>query len=225
MITARLIYFSIIHSYNMIVGYIHICQKGEWKRSLGMIIRSLKKTGLYETSHIIRLGIVSDDGDLKPDPILDEPKFEIAHIGKSKEYERPTLLHMKKSADTDPSDTLYYYLHTKGIKHFGTDKEQNVIDWIELMLYWNIERWDLAVQALKTYDMYGCNHIHGHYSGNFWWATIQHVKKLHKSIGNGYCDPEMWAPTHIECKKKNIYGSGLEGFGHYNHRYPRDKYL
>ena len=82
-----------------IIGYIHICQKGDWKRSFTMLIDCIKKSGLYEKTKRIRLGILNDDGIYKNnDLILEDPKFKIVYVGKSQEYERPTLLHMRKMA-------------------------------------------------------------------------------------------------------------------------------
>jgi hypothetical protein len=121
-----------------IIGYIHICQKGQWQRSFGMLINCIKQSGLYENTKVIRLGIVNDNSTIIPDDILEDPLFEIIYHGSSAEYERRTLLHMRKKAFEEPN-TNYFYLHTKGISHFGGDKEPQIIDWINLMLFWNIE--------------------------------------------------------------------------------------
>ena len=212
-----------------IIGYIHICQKGDWQKSFRMLIDSIKKSGLYHNSSTIRLGIVNDVGALIPDVILSEYKFDIVHVGTSSDYERPTLLHMKKMAEEyDENNTLYYYLHTKGISHFTTPKELNVIDWINLMLYWNIEQWRLAVKTLHRteehqYDTYGCNDVGYHYSGNFWWATRDHIKKLPRTIAEYYTAPEDWIQI-VRTNKFCVYNSGLNGM-HYHLRYPRELYV
>jgi GR25 family glycosyltransferase involved in LPS biosynthesis len=206
-----------------IIGYIHVCQKGEWKRSFKMLIDCIKQSKLYENTKIIRLGVVNDDGVLINDEILNDSKFEIVYVGLSEEYERPTLLHMRKKCEED-KNTYYYYLHTKGITHFGNPNEQQIIDWINLMLYWNIEKWELAVEKLKKYDTYGCNDVGYHYSGNFWWAKNSHIKKLPTKIGSGYTDPEDWVQI-INKNKINIYSSGFEGMGHYTNLFPREKYI
>lgn len=206
-----------------IIGYIHICQTGEWKRSLTMLLHSIKKYGLYESTSEIRIGIVNDAGILQEDPILDDFKFKIVYVGKSAEYERATLHHMRKSAETDDENTVYYYLHTKGLKHFGKSTEKQVIDWIQLMLYWNIENWRHAIEKLKTYDTYGCNDLGIHYSGNFWWARRNHILHLPTTIESYYTAPEDW----IQIKRDNKYSafdSGYQGAGHYIVTYPRKLY-
>jgi hypothetical protein len=197
---------------------------GQWKRSFTMLLDAIKLSGLYDATTIIRLGILSDSGNIIEDDILKDPKFKIVYTGFCPEYERPTLLHMRKMAEEDNSNTVYYYLHTKGIRHFGTEKEENIIDWINLMLYWNIERWQLALQKLETYDTYGCNDTGIHYSGNFWWAKRDHIRQLPLTIQSYYTAPEDW--VQIICKNKFcVYNSGHQGMGHYGRRFPREKYV
>ena len=207
----------------MIVGYIHVCQKGEWVRSLRMLMDAIRGTGLYENTHIIRIGIVNDEGKIVDNDILNDDKFEIHYFGKSSKYERPTLLHMRTKTRDDPEYTMYYYLHTKGIKHFGTKNEQCIVDWINLMLYWNIEKWRIAVAILNTHDTYGCNDVGHHYSGNFWWAKKSHIMSLPNYIGDNYTDPETWIQI-VSDNKFCIYNSGYQGNGHYYTLFPRERY-
>jgi hypothetical protein len=219
----------------MIIGYIHVCQKGEWKKSFTMIFDEIKNSGLYDEVNEIRCGILNDNGILINDDILNDPKIKIIHVGYSHEYERPTLLHMRNSVNIDINNNInnikYFYFHTKGIRWFGTNQEQNVVDWIKLLIYWNIYKWKDAVVKLDTYDTYGCNYYKQdensnypcHYSGNYFWVASNYLKLLDISIGNGYNDPEMWLcfknPNYF-----NAYSSGLEGMGHYNQTYPETIY-
>ncbi len=214
-----------------IIGYFHICQKGDWRRSFDMIMNALKKS-LYDYSVEIRCSVLSDD--FIHDERFDDPKIKIIYKGKPEEYERPTLLHMREQAFIDPPNTRYYYLHTKGISHFNTPKEANVMDWINLLLYWNIEKWQTAINTLTTYNTYGCNFTGVHYSGNFWWSKPSHIKTLQSYIPAYYTAPEDWV-TNIEWvgygeyvkltpKIFNVFSSGLQGMGHYEHRYPSLNY-
>ena len=217
-----------------IIGYIHICQKEGWRRSYDMLMSKIKESHLYEQSTTIRISVLSDDGVFEDDPRYHDHKIVIIYKGRSEEYERPTLLLMKKQSTDDPDNTLYFYLHTKGLRHFGTDEEQYVIDWINLMLYWNVEQWQKAIDVLNNdyYWTYGCNHTGVHYSGNFWWTKKSHLARLSDTIPNYYTAPEDWVtmlywgqitiPIHREFY--SVFNSGLEGMGHYTNPYPESNY-
>jgi hypothetical protein len=207
--------------------YFHICQKGDWKRSFTMIFNKIKESGLYDAVDEIRCGIVNDTGTLLSDTLLNDPKINIIHTGYSHEYERPTLLHMKNNAQ---SNTKYLYCHTKGLQWFGTYNEPFVLDWINLLIYWNIEKWRDAVVELDSYDTYGCNFLKknvypDHYSGNFYWVTSNHLSKLNKTIDSQYHAPEFWIFNTTEpytyC---NAYSSGLEAGAHYSTPHPPHLY-
>lgn len=184
---------------NNIIGYIHVCQKGDWKRSFNILMNAIKKSKLYDNTNEIRIGIVNESGKLIEDSILNDSKFKLIYIGNDKEYERPTLLHMKNAKD--PDNTLYYYLHTKGIRHFNTEREEIVINWINNMLDCNVVNWRKVVEKLQQYETYGCNYNNKHYSGNFWWATRKHIDKLTNYIEDYYTAPEDW----ILMNKDNMY--------------------
>ena len=211
-----------------IIGYIHICQKKGWERSFDMLFNCIKNSNLYESTTKIRLGIVSDNNKFIDNDRFKDSKFEIIYKGNSSEYERPTLLHMRNQSESDDISTRYYYLHTKGIRHFGNDNEKNIIDWINLMLYWNIEKWEKAMLVLNKFNTYGCNyyvsndHI-DHYSGNFWWAKNSYIRTLPKHIPSHYNAPEEWV-TINQNKNFCIFKSGYEGMGHYTNPYPRYRY-
>jgi hypothetical protein len=204
------------HVSNNIVGYIHVCQKGQWRKSYDILMDSIKKYGLYDRLSELRVGVVNDKGILEEDKRLEDPKIKIIYIGKSNNYERPTLLHMKQYSFIDSPNTLYFYLHTKGIRHFGTKNEANVVKWMNDMLYWNIQLWKKAVDILQKYDTYGCNvsKRNNHYSGNFWWTTVKHVQTLPNKIPEYYTAPEDWITlnTHFFNYNKAFSENNIMGY-------------
>ena len=177
---------------------------------------------MYNNLSEIRIGVVNDDSKLIENERFNEPKIKIVCFGTSNCYERLTLKHMKISSDKE--DVIYWYLHTKGIKHFGTQYENNVIDWINLMLFWNIEKWRDIPLILDNYDTYGCNFTGSHYSGNFWVSKSNHIKNLPLYIGEKYTDPEHWISS-IKGKYYNSFSSGFQGMGHYYNLFPRKNYV
>lgn len=208
-----------------IIGYIHICQIGDWKRSFKMIMDRMISSGLYSAVSEIRCGVVSNNGRMIPDEVFNNPKIKIVCEGRSQEYERPTLLHMKREAE----DARYFYFHTKGLRWFNTPSEPCVVDWIHLLLYWNVDKWRDATKALESHDAYGCNYYckdstyPPHYSGNFFWTTGAHLNRLPSSIGGGYNDPEFWICLNHP-NAFNAFSSGLEGMGHYTNPFPERLY-
>ena len=206
-----------------IIIYIHVCQKGDWKRSFKMIIDKIRCSGLYDACFEIRCCVLNDIC-LDADPMLMDEKIKIFYLGTTDNYERPTLLHMKNSND----NAKYLYCHTKGIRWFGTTQEKNIVDWIKLLLYWNIVKWENAVKALDDYDTYGCNYIDNpvpHYSGNFFWITRNHLNQLDNYIGEAYNDPEFWI-LKKPCRKFISYTSKLANVDwcHYGNDYPEELY-
>jgi hypothetical protein len=199
-----------------------------------MLVKRIHNSGLYDALDVLRISVVSDNGLFHDDSRFHDPKMTLVYKGRSEEYERPTLLLIKKQSVDDPEDTLYFYLHTKGLRHIGTEQEDNVIDWIKLMLYWNIDCWRTAIEVVSNecYWTYGCNHTGIHYSGNFWWSKHSHMKRLSDHIPDYYTAPEDWVtmlyygqitvPIHSEYF--NVFSSGLQGMGHYTTPYPESNY-
>ena len=215
-----------------IIGYFHICQVGNWRKSFHMIMESIMQSGLYDAANEIRCGVLTEFGEYDQ-MIHSYEKIQIVYLGTPAEYERPTLLHMREAENTDPVHTKYFYIHTKGIRWFDTPQEPFVIDWINLLLYWNIEQWRDAEDTLNKYDTYGCNYYNGdkypvHYSGNFFWTTRQHINTLPRTIGNGYNDPEFWICSAGNVGNRpnsyNVFSSNLEGMGHYAEPFPKHLY-
>jgi hypothetical protein len=198
-----------------IYGYIHICQIGYWRKSLSLLLDALFTSGLYESSTKIYLCVVSN-AIQKIDTSFDTlNKCEVMYIGNPEEFERPTLKTVKSFSCASKKEELVWYMHTKGITHFDTKKEQTVLDWIQLLLYWNVHQWKIAVEQLQDPNiyMYGCNLIGPHkiytlhFSGNFWWSKTSWIATLPYSIGPNHTDPEFWITNHSMDTdlKKHIY--------------------
>ena len=202
-------------------GVIHMCQRGDWKRSLNMVLTEVETSGLLAASETIDLVILADGA---PDIVNVNPKITCIYAGHPDHYERPTLLHLRDLALVDTEDVAYWYMHTKGIRHWGRPGEENVEDWIRMMLYWNTTRWKKAVAMLdRGYDTYGCNlrtNPRPHYSGNFWWARSSHLRTLPSKISPGYEDPEYWLLL-VPAKTFEGYNSQMD---HYDRRHPSSLY-
>ena len=103
-------------------------------------------------------------------------------------YEIYTHIKMFESAKNE--NGFYLYMHTKGasrINHCddGSYSYKNVENWRHIMEHFCVTNWRHCVYKLSKYDLVGCNYIPqnsmqvpAHYSGNFWWATTNFLKKL-----------------------------------------------
>jgi hypothetical protein len=208
-------------SYPEIIGYIHVCQIGQWQITFDMIMNSIKESGLYNQVREIRVGVVNNEGNVIPDHRFNDPKIVIIGHGPTRLYERLTLHSMRQHSEID--NCQYWYAHTKGISHFenNSSKKEFVIDWIKLMIHWNFTCWKKASNNLLRHDAYGCEYTSNptrHFSGNFWWANSQYVRTLPSTIGPNYCDPEFWLLNRSENIVCNIFSSGLDGGDHYFHK-------
>jgi hypothetical protein len=201
-----------------IIGYIHVCQIGQWRTTYDMIMNAVKSSGLYDACREIRVGVCNNNGYILPDERFKDPKVVLIDYGASEKYERVTLHKMREHAEID--SVQYWYAHTKGIKHFDNEGpvKDCVVDWIKLMIKWNFTEWKYATKALMHNDTYGCEYSSKpmpHYSGNFWWANSCYIRTLPKKIGDGYCDPEFWLLNRENNFICNIYSSGIDGGDHY----------
>jgi len=201
----------------IIIGYIHICQVGNWHKGFDMVMDSVKSNGLYDATLEIRVCVVNNSGAVIDDIRFHDEKIVLVEHGPAGNYERTTLVHMATLSETDPY-CQYWYAHTKGIRAFtGPNCDQHVVNcvtgWIKLMTHWNFVNWRIASEKLQIYDTYGCEyHDNGmfpkHYSGNFWWATSKYIEGLPKTIGGGYYDPEFWLLQKKNVRAYNVFSTG-----------------
>jgi len=191
--------------------YIHICTLNNWATVLYKLLNIIEESGLGYIIHEIRLGILGDDtlvmDFIKKDFIELYSKCHlIFHSNDKSLYERPTLEHIRESSEKELFNVLY--LHTKGIRDKNQKLENNINDWTTMMLYFLVYQYKNCTSLLENHSSVGCNLFNRigaellkkqattsnekHYSGNFWWATSEHILKLPKKIGPGYLDPELW---------------------------------
>lgn len=120
--------------------------------------------------------------------------FQIIQASKYVEdYEFPTLEFVHIFAKSHP-DYYILYVHNKGATHKGA---QSIIDWINLMIYFNIIRWKESIKFLTTHDIVCVNILlkpYIHCSGNFWWARADHIVNL--PIPSIYYPNDFQSKTH-----------------------------
>jgi hypothetical protein len=174
--------------------FIHICCIGDnWKDIFNEQIELIKKSGLYNITIKIHLGILGNINNIKDEIFYDE-KFEIEYIDKKINiYEINTINSIKNFCENNREDEIYIlYIHTKGVRKAGN--EEVIKSWRNMMQYFLIEKYIECIKNLHKYDTLGCNIVNEHcvnndyssinknhnyhYSGNFWWSKKTYINKL-----------------------------------------------
>lgn len=165
-----------------IIGFWHIGAVGDWRRIIAEQYAKLRDFGLYDASDEIVVGFIGGRGrehELNI-PILRDPKFAVFATEDVRDYEFPTLARAWKTAQDSEEPFLCYYLHTKGASLAATSQQKGADAWRRYMEYFSLEKWKDCAAILGEYDTCGVELQleDSHYSGNFWWATSDYLKKL-----------------------------------------------
>jgi hypothetical protein len=174
---------------NIIYGFHHICFDKNGQQVFEEQFKIIKESGLYDASHTIFCSVLGNKNNYAlPD------KYQIIFEATSgKVYERPILEFMQKTAAHRPGK--YWYIHTKGLSHYGTPNYDAVRDWRVYMEYFLIKGWQRCVKDLDTYDIAGVQFVPNtsHYSGNFWWARSTYLSTNPTNFNyRNYVEAELW---------------------------------
>lgn len=120
--------------------------------------------------------------------------------GIPQDFEIPTIMELKKSADSCIDECYYLYLHLKGVTHSPL-ADNAADDLAKMLIYCNIQKWEECVAALDHgYDVAGVNwwdaYSAWHYPGNYWWAKSSYLKTL----------PNLEFPHKVQFKRQLQYG-------------------
>lgn len=181
----------------------------------------IKNSGLLDKAESLSVVLVGPEKQAQEPLIKDLPKVK-TFIKPNNNTEADTLRMIWDYANTAEGKVLY--LHSKGVTK---PNHKNIQDWKELMEYFLIDQHEKCIESLDSNDVCGVNYLPGrpHYSGNFWWATTKHIKKLRKlkteMVDRLYC--EYWLfDIDAKIKRKEIYNSGID---HYKKPYPKELYV
>lgn len=225
----------------MINVYIHIAIIGTVNSVLLNLINRIKSSGLYDNCNKIYL-IYNGNKDWIDIDIFGDKYVQVYANPDVSKCEFPTLDLIWQHCQNE--DLKILYLHTKGVTKPGV---QNIIDWVNYLSYFNIDKWRDRINELDSNDCTGVNfggnpndiNEHPstwgygkaplHYSGNFWWSKSSHIKNL-PNPSNWLPDDnyyqwrvmaEMWLAQISDAKYHNAYSSNVD---HYMSPYPEEKY-
>lgn len=184
--------------YQKIIVFFNIYAANHWKEIVSQIHSRMISSGLFGVVFKINISLTSKS--LKDDEkwvkeLFGEKCDIVARNTNGKVYEFPALEYLYKMSNEE-KEFYALYLHTKGsgnsrdsLKGYwpyvtSYRKLRFVSDSVrEMMMYWNIDNWRLAVGRLKEgYDCYGASYSeqppYRFFGGNFWWANSIYVKGL-----------------------------------------------
>lgn len=212
--------------------YFHICCINNWKSIFNNMISIIKESGLYEKTEEIRCVVLSQN-------IISDMEYIKDHKIRIVEYSTNLNLYEVVTINTIFDDSLseslnnsnnnsnkpvyVLYLHTKGVTKYNNIC---VNDWVKYLCYFNIHKHEKCLEKLKEgYDAVGVNlHIlpQTHFSGNFWWASFEHIKTLQRCEPTNYLSPEMWVCNRTDGKYHTLCNSNVD---HYHERWLEEKYI
>ena len=171
----------------MIFGFMHVYQVHNWNEIVEKQLYRIKKSGLWDKIDRLFIGLVGKE----PTRIYEKKIKILYHIDKPDLYEGLTLtmLHLYSNG----FDGKVFYIHTKGVSR---NSPKRFTDWRRMMEHYTIDRHETCLNELESNDVVGCNWHLGkgfmgasstkaegtkvapHFSGNFWWANTDYIKKL-----------------------------------------------
>jgi beta-1,4-mannosyl-glycoprotein beta-1,4-N-acetylglucosaminyltransferase len=213
--------------------FIHSCclEKGKTER-LDYLINTLINSNcinILSKIYIINIGQSLDDNYIQNLNInqIDKTKFEIDNYSSNTKLQEAATINKMILFSKENTNCNILYIHTKGVRYQIDDTKQ--LDWINMMLYFLLYKSNDCINYLNNnYLSVGCNYFpgssecHKHYSGNFWWAKSQHLKKL------AYLDENTDQRGNVEFHLFSVDHSNFaihnSGINHYLENYPEDKY-
>ena len=210
--------------------YFHIATIGNYQKIVDEVFESLNKTNLINLADKINLCIVGDGKVF----CQSSPNIEYFYNSDINTGEFFTLKQIELYAKQTQTNDKILYIHTKGVT---TPNNECINDWRKYMLYFNVEKHTEAINFLDEYDTYGVDFVEiptKHYSGNFWWANTNHIKKLPpideiskpnaKVILTVRHNAEFWL-TMIDGKNKSAHNSNINVYERHLHRYEKINYI
>lgn len=184
-----------------IIGFYHICMINNYMEVVLEQVQDLLMSGLYDASQEIKVVLAGDaaDAEIVKKFLSDYYKINVVELSSVKAYEFPTIRQVKLQSNRDEK-AFYYYIHTKGVTY---PNHKGGKYWRDYMMWYNVHKWQDCVQKLmEGYETCGCKLVENHrafpmhYSGNFWWARSEYIKRCPPVEGLNHQDryqAEFWS--------------------------------
>jgi len=195
------------------------------------ILAEIRESGLYNLVKEIRCSVLGDI-DPKTHHLFKDPKIRIVFWSRDKStYERKILKQLHQDSKNEDFDVLY--LHSKGVGPKDPRIIDNIADWVDYLIYFNVTHNGSCRKLLTAgADTVGVNLRYAlnppervwkdreprlHYSGNFWWAKSEYIRSISGEISDEYLGPEFWIAYPETGRHICLWQSNVD---HYWKRYP-----
>jgi len=215
----------------MICGYMHVYQVHNWSEIMEQQLYRIKKSSLFNKMEKLYVGVIGKE----PVRALGKKIEIIYQIDKPKLYESLTLTCLHLNSHTFNGQV--FYTHTKGVSR---NSPQPQTDWRKMMEHFIIDRHKECLKELNKNDVVGINwhlgngHMNAkikfaegakvtpHFSGNFWWANTDYIKKLPIlfPLKSRY-DCEFWIGKAVP-KIAELWHTGIH---HHRKTYEESEYI
>ena len=158
-------------------GFATLCCLGDYCRIATELLTAVTESRLYERMESLDLAVLGPAEDQEVVAELIRP-FEKVRIGYRsttvEDYEFPALGLLQDACRTWSG--LVFYLHGKGVSRSPLD--QHARYWRAVMLDEVVRDHAACIDRLVDHDLAGTNWRWNHFSGNFWWARADYVRRL-----------------------------------------------
>lgn len=208
-------------SANRVIPHVvyHIATMGNWKEVVVEQMCVLRNTGLSSAlasvNDFVHVTMVGDGADFvhAAAASTDTPIRIVRSDPNTLHYETFAMVEIESLAKTTERPILYF--HTKGVS--APDNLEKV-QWRHVMQRYVLDQWEANVQLLESneWDATGWNwwnHGHKHFSGTFWIARADWIRKLpdyvqfHHSHALSRFSCELWIGSWNNCR---AYSHGIK---------------
>lgn len=177
----------------------------------------IKNSGLLDLCNNIHVVMVGEQHTYYASQLMNLEKVR-PHFKENNTGEMDSIDLIHKFCQSN-SEGKILYLHSKGATR---QNNPNVKAWVDYMEYFLIEKYQNCLNELETHDVVGVDYLTTpmkHFSGNFWWANSNYIKRrknFTESLNNSkeikhprwYC--EFWVLDNEEVNVKSLHQSNTD---------------
>ncbi len=218
--------------------FIHTAIIEGYNERISQFIDIINVSGLSDNIDNIYICYIGE-GDIKIDVKYEKFKYiKLIKVSENvSDYELPTLQYIYNFC-IENVDYNVLYIHTKNI---GKQLNICIEDQIKYMLYFLVSRWKDCVNLLNSTNNNSCGvdlriEPSLHYSGNFWWAKSNYIKRLPPPIQfsnlNAYPNKlnslrhnqEFWI-CYLKQNHYSLWDCGISVYERHLHEYKETEYM